>query len=254
MKTKISLFLILIGLGIILISSCEKDNDLTDDSIESKNEAPTDIILSDSVVNENDPVNAVIGVLTTMDVDTNDVHVYSLVSGNGDTDNGSFIISDDQLLTNEVFDYEAKSEYSIRVQTIDQEGNMYEEVFTITIQDLAECEDIAGVYYLTLTYSFSEGGMSGSGEKVITPVTVTQNGCSIKVKNCSGTMDEDNNVSFSGTMTDNVTQYFDGKLNTSTGIISGTLTGSIKVMAWNGLFMQTYTVSIKNGTFKLTPD
>lgn len=105
-----------------------------------------------------------------------------------------------------------------------------------------------------MSFSFNDGSISESGEKVITPVTITQNGCSIKVNHCSGTMDVDNNVSFNGTMTDNVTQAFNGKLNTSTGIISGNMTGKIKVLVWNGFTMQSITFSISKGSFKLKPN
>ena len=58
---------------------------------------------------------------------------YTLVSGAGDVDNASFTIEGDWLKTNEVFDYDAKSSYSIRVRVDDGDGGTYEEVFTITV-------------------------------------------------------------------------------------------------------------------------
>ena len=44
-----------------------------------------------------------------------DTFTYSLVSGTGSTDNASFTISGNQLLTAASFDFEAKNSYSIRV-------------------------------------------------------------------------------------------------------------------------------------------
>ena len=54
------------------------------------NSAPTDIALSASAVNENVAGNTTVGTLSTTDADGGDSHTYTLVSGTGDTDNGSF--------------------------------------------------------------------------------------------------------------------------------------------------------------------
>jgi hypothetical protein len=56
------------------------------------NEAPTDINLSASSVDENLPFYAVVGIFSTVDPDTSDSHTFSLVAGVGDDDNGSFVI------------------------------------------------------------------------------------------------------------------------------------------------------------------
>ena len=56
-----------------------------------------------------------------------------MVSGTGDTDNGSFTITDDKILSGEVFDFETKSLYSIRVQTDDGNGGTFSKSFTIFI-------------------------------------------------------------------------------------------------------------------------
>lgn len=256
MKTKAALLLISFSFIFLIFNSCNKDDnkDLDDKLDSEKNEAPTDINLSNTSINENDTLNAVIGIFTTADTDTGDTHIYSLVNGDGDTDNGNFSISDDHLLANEIFDFETKSSYSIRVCSTDPADNTFEKAFTITITDLDECEDIAGSYFMQMDYSFNEGGISGNSVTTIDNATVTQNGFSIKVQNCPGTIDGDNNVAFSGSMIGSVTQKFEGTLNTTTKIISGSMTGKVEVLLWNGLFMQTYTVSISKGTFKLTPN
>ncbi|MEA5578418.1 calcium-binding protein, partial [Anabaena sp. UHCC 0451] len=61
---------------------------------------------------------------------------YSLVTGTGDTDNPSFSIVGNQLLTNASFDFETKNSYSVRLRTTDQDGLSLEKQFTININDL----------------------------------------------------------------------------------------------------------------------
>ena len=96
---------------------------------------PTDISLDSTSVNENEPVNTVVGTFSTTDPDLGDTHTYSLVSGVGDAENGSFTISNNQLLTAEEFDYESKHEYSICVRSTDDHGWYYDEAFTIAVTD-----------------------------------------------------------------------------------------------------------------------
>ncbi len=63
---------------------------------------------------------------------------YTLISGNGDTDNGSFTIVGDKLLTAAVFDYETKSSNSVRVHSTDSGGLYFEKVFVITVTNANE--------------------------------------------------------------------------------------------------------------------
>ncbi len=95
--------------------------------------APTDIALSNNTVLENQPVNTVVGTLSTTDPDAGNTFTYTLVSGTGSVDNASFNISGESLRTSAVFDYATKSSYSIRVRTTDQGGLYTEKVFTDSI-------------------------------------------------------------------------------------------------------------------------
>ena len=56
-----------------------------------------------------------------------------LVSGSGSANNGAFKIKDNALLTDQVFDYETKSTYTIRVRVSDDASNTFESKFTINI-------------------------------------------------------------------------------------------------------------------------
>ena len=63
---------------------------------------------------------------------------FSLVTGAGGDDNGSFSIAGITLKTAAAFDYEADTSYSIRVRASDGYGGAVEEVFTIQVTDVVE--------------------------------------------------------------------------------------------------------------------
>jgi len=72
------------------------------------NDPPTDIALSKSDVDENQPINTVVGTFSTTDPDVGDPHTYTLAGGAGSTDNGSFNISGSQLRTSAVLNFEGQ--------------------------------------------------------------------------------------------------------------------------------------------------
>ncbi len=102
------------------------------------NQAPTDLALSATTVNENVAPNTVIGTFSTTDPDTGNNFTYSLIAGTGDTDNSAFSIVGNQLQINNSPDFETKNSYSIRVKTTDQGGLSFEKTLTITVNDVNE--------------------------------------------------------------------------------------------------------------------
>ncbi|WP_416670251.1 cadherin domain-containing protein [Egbenema bharatensis] len=102
------------------------------------NQSPTDLTLSTTTVNENVPANTTIGTFTTTDPDTGDTFTYSLVQGEGDTDNAAFTLVNNELRINTSPDFETKSSYSIRVRSTDQGQLFTEKTLTIRIQDINE--------------------------------------------------------------------------------------------------------------------
>jgi hypothetical protein len=108
------------------------------------NVAPTNIGLTSASIAENNAVNAVVGTLSTTDSDVGDSFTYTLVSGTGEADNGSFNISGSSLRAGVAFDYETKSSYSIRVRTTDSGGGTFEKAFTITVTDVVEGTTYSG--------------------------------------------------------------------------------------------------------------
>lgn len=105
-------------------------------NVRDLNDAPTDLSLSNSKVSENLPAQTAVGQFTTTDQDQNDTHAYTLVSGDGDTDNGSFVIDGATLKTNARFDFETKSGYTVRVQTDDGKGGKFAKAFTLSVTDI----------------------------------------------------------------------------------------------------------------------
>ena len=102
------------------------------------NRAPTDIVLDNTLVRENQPVGTVVGHLSATDPNDSDSHTFTLVPGEGDDDNAAFTISSktNVLKTAAAFDRETRAEYSIRVRARD--SGTLEQVFVITIGDLRD--------------------------------------------------------------------------------------------------------------------
>ncbi|MBE9256142.1 cadherin domain-containing protein [Dolichospermum sp. LEGE 00246] len=106
--------------------------------VNNVNETPTNLILSNTSINENVPLLTVVGNFSTTDPDAGNTFSYSLVNGAGDTDNNVFTISSNQLKINASPDFETKNSYSIRVKTTDQGGLSHEKQLTIGVNDLNE--------------------------------------------------------------------------------------------------------------------
>jgi hemin uptake protein HemP len=106
------------------------------------NSNPFDLTLSVPTVAENNVSGLSIATIMTSDYDTADSHAYSLVSGDGDTDNAIFSISGSELIANVVFDYETKSSYSIRLRTTDSNFEWFEKSIMIYIENLNEAPTV----------------------------------------------------------------------------------------------------------------
>ncbi len=103
--------------------------------------APSDILLSSQSIDEGSVIGSLVGSLTSTDEDDTS-HAYSLVSGDGDDDNQSFSISSTNLVSSEVFDFNAQSDFTIRIQTSDDDGNTFAKSFSIEVNDVLGLEDL----------------------------------------------------------------------------------------------------------------
>ncbi|HEX8013843.1 MAG TPA: cadherin repeat domain-containing protein, partial [Flavobacterium sp.] len=107
-------------------------------NVNNLNEAPTDLALSATAINENVAAGTTVGVLSSVDVDAANTFTYTLVAGAGSTDNSAFTISGANLQIVASPDFETKSSYSIRLRTADQGGLSFEKIFTINVNNLNE--------------------------------------------------------------------------------------------------------------------
>ncbi|MDB5385027.1 MAG: cya 3, partial [Planctomycetaceae bacterium] len=96
------------------------------------NEAPTDLTLSPTSINENLPAGTVVGTLTPVDQDLNDTYTFAFVN-TGSNDNGSFELNGNKLVAAVSFDFETKASYTVVVQGTDGAGHQIVRPFTITI-------------------------------------------------------------------------------------------------------------------------
>ena len=96
------------------------------------------IKLSASSFNENIAAGSAVATLSSLDPNASHTYIYSLISGNGSTDNAAFTIAGDQLKIMASPDFETKSSYAIRVRTTDQDGLRFEREVTLTVANVNE--------------------------------------------------------------------------------------------------------------------
>lgn len=101
----------------------------------------TSLQLSNNSIDENQAIGTEIGMFNSSGEDLSGSFIYTLVVGDGDADNGSFSISENQLLAANSFNFEQDDNFSIRVKTDDGEGNVLEQSFTISVLDVFESTD-----------------------------------------------------------------------------------------------------------------
>jgi hypothetical protein len=113
-------------------------------TINNVNEAPTDISLSNTTVDENQPVNTIVGALSATDPDAGATFTFSLACGVAGVDDGSFNTLGANLQTSAIFDFETKSVYNICIRVTDQGGLTFDKNFVITVNNVNEVTNTPG--------------------------------------------------------------------------------------------------------------
>jgi methionine-rich copper-binding protein CopC len=162
------------------------------------NEPPTDINLSNSSVDENQPAGTTVGTLSTTDPNPGDTFTYALVSGSGDTDNGSFQISGDQLQTNAVFDFETNSTYSIRVRSTDSGSLPFEKQFVISVTNVNEPPTDISLDNNSIDENQSSGTLVGNLSQVGDPDGGETYTFTLLTSGCSGSFPDSSSFQISG--------------------------------------------------------
>ncbi|PWB69436.1 MAG: hypothetical protein C3F07_19550 [Anaerolineales bacterium] len=115
--------------------------------------APTDITISNSNIDENQPIGTIVGTLSTTDSDAGDTFTYSFCGGTNDT---SFTITGSTLKTAAIFDYETKSTYSICIRSTDSGSLHFDKTFAINVNDLADSQTFSDVSISYWAWQFIE--------------------------------------------------------------------------------------------------
>ncbi|MCE2726419.1 MAG: cadherin domain-containing protein [Planctomycetaceae bacterium] len=131
-------------------------------AVTNVNEGPADIVLTGNTVAENTTSGTVVGSLATTDVDVGDTFTYTLVSGTGDTDNGSFSIDGGTLKTTASFNFETKSSYTVRIRSTDANGLFTEKSFVITVTNVNEAPTGVTLSGSTIAENAASGTTVGS--------------------------------------------------------------------------------------------
>ncbi|MGO2233527.1 MAG: DUF4347 domain-containing protein, partial [Marinomonas sp.] len=149
----------------------------------SINDAPTDIVLSDTTYGHSEgATNVVVGSFSATDADTGESFTYSLVSGVNDTDNAKFNIDGANLRVTDRANVPAGT-YSIRVQVNDGDAT-FEKSFSITVSDdiaptisaVVPADNATGVSVAdSIEITFDEGVQLGNAG-TITLYDITGNG------------------------------------------------------------------------------
>jgi len=99
------------------------------------NSAPQGLTLSHNVLPELAQPGSFVGSFSISDPDPSDTHQYTLVMGDGDTDNALFSISGDSLQVAATIDA-SQPNRSILVRATDQLGGFTERAFTILVEEI----------------------------------------------------------------------------------------------------------------------
>lgn len=131
------------------------------------NDPPTGLVLDDITVAQSAGIDAPVGRLSATDQD-GDALSYSMVTGDGDTDNGAFSVNGSTLQARNASTLRA-GDYSVRTEVADGNGGTDEEVFSVTAVDDVEPQ----VSSVTLIDATDGNGIVATGDTLAVEAVVT---------------------------------------------------------------------------------
>lgn len=108
------------------------------DLILNFNEPPTDLLLSNSVFQDDIALDGFIGELSTVDTDGETEFTYALAEGEGAIHNDMFAVVGNRLQANDCFKCSDIDKYSIRLSTTDAGGLAYSKAFQLDLRRVLE--------------------------------------------------------------------------------------------------------------------
>lgn len=115
-----------------------EDIKIKPDLVLNFNEPPTDLILSNTVFQDDIELDGFIGELSSVDTDGETEFTYSLAEGEGAIHNEMFSVAGNRLQANECFKCSDIADYSIRLSTTDAGGLSYSKAFQLHLQRVLE--------------------------------------------------------------------------------------------------------------------
>ena len=126
------------------------------------NGAPTGVTLTPAAVPENRPAGTAVGTLSATDPDAGDTFTYALVAGAGAADNGAFAVVGGGLVTAAAFDFEVRSNYSVRVRATDAGGLTFERTVTVSVTNVNEAPTQVSLSAATVAENRPVGTLVGT--------------------------------------------------------------------------------------------
>ncbi|MEM9338684.1 MAG: FG-GAP-like repeat-containing protein [Bacteroidota bacterium] len=110
---------------------------------QNENQAPTEIALSATAFDEEIALDTEVATITVTDINPNDTHVISLISGDGSNDahNSFFDVDGDKLILTKFIDFETINLLNIYLSADDGNGNTLAQAFTLSVNDVEEPQD-----------------------------------------------------------------------------------------------------------------
>ena len=148
-----------IRIGFITTHGVGTSQIIIDDVEVSVSQAPSDIILSATAIDENEAIGSVVGILSSTDTTAGDTFTYTI----GGTDASSFSIGNSNELQLAVSpDFETKDSYEIEITTEDAAGYSLTKTFSITINNVVELGPNDEYAY----YPFTGGSFDDAVEEI----------------------------------------------------------------------------------------
>jgi len=119
--------------------------------------APTDLVLSNSSVDENSVSGSVVGSLSASDPDTGETFTYQLLDDAG----GLFAINGYDLVVAGAIDFETAALHSVTIRVTDSTGRSYDETFDIAVNNVAGVTLVGDAANNTLLGTSEEDSLSG---------------------------------------------------------------------------------------------
>ena len=122
------------------------------------NEAPTAVLLSNASVAENSAAGAVVGALSAIDPDAGDSATFTLTDNAG----GLFAISNGNLVTTAVLDFEQAASHQVTIRATDSGGLSHDTTFTIATTNVNEAPTAISLSNATVPQGTANGTVVGT--------------------------------------------------------------------------------------------